>query len=136
MESMHICIMFAVKLFVMHPIVQKLHKESLSAQIKNPAIADFEVGDTINVHVKISEGNKERIQPFQGTVLQRRHRGSAGGTFTVRKLSGQVGVIRIFPFLSPRIEKIVCLRKGRVRRARLFYLRNLRGKAARVKERI
>ncbi len=97
---------------------------------------DFRPGDTVNVHVKIKEGNKERIQQFQGTVMQRRNRNSNGETFTVRKISNGVGVERIFPFLSPNIDKIELLRRGKVRRARLFYLRGRKGKAAKIKEKI
>ncbi|MCX6215234.1 50S ribosomal protein L19 [Spirosoma sp.] len=95
----------------------------------------FRAGDTVNVHVKIREGNKERIQVFTGTVIQRRNPSSAGETFTVRKVSNGVGVERIFPVLSPNIDKIEVVRLGKVRRARLFYLRGRQGKAARVKER-
>lgn len=97
-------------------------------------IPDFAPGDTVNVHVKIREGNKERIQQFKGTVIQRRHPNTNGETFSVRKISSGVGVERIFPILSPNIQKIEVLRKGKVRRARLFYLRNKMGKAAKVKE--
>jgi len=96
---------------------------------------DFQAGDTINVHVKISEGNKERVQQFQGTVIQRKNANSSGETFTVRKISNGVGVERIFPLLSPSIDKIELIRRGKVRRARLFYLRGRQGKAARIKER-
>jgi len=95
---------------------------------------DFKAGDTINVHVKIREGNKERIQQFQGTVLQRRHPNSNGETFTVRKVSNGIGIERVFPLLSPNISKIEVIRRGSVRRARLFYLRGRQGKAARIKE--
>jgi large subunit ribosomal protein L19 len=95
----------------------------------------FQSGDTVNVHVKIREGNKERIQIFTGTVIQRRNPSSGGETFTVRKISNGVGVERIFPVLSPNIDKIEIVRMGKVRRARLFYLRGRQGKAARVKER-
>ncbi|MFW5700040.1 MAG: 50S ribosomal protein L19 [Bacteroidota bacterium] len=93
----------------------------------------FKAGDTITVHYKIREGNKERIQPFQGVVIQRRGTG-ATETFTVRKISGNIGVERIFPIQSPFIEKIELNRRGAVRRARIFYLRALRGKKARIKE--
>ncbi len=97
---------------------------------------DFGPGDTVNVHVKISEGNKERIQQFQGTVIQRRSKGSLGETFTVRKVSNGVGIERIFPIASPAIEKIDLVRKGKVRRARIFYLRGRKGKSARIKEKL
>ncbi|WP_020530955.1 50S ribosomal protein L19 [Flexithrix dorotheae] len=96
---------------------------------------EFGPGDTINVHVRISEGNKERIQQFQGTVLQKRNKGGNGETFTVRKISNGIGVERIFPLISPSIAKIEVIRKGKVRRARLFYLRGKYGKAAKVRER-
>ncbi|WP_080240768.1 50S ribosomal protein L19 [Spirosoma rigui] len=98
-------------------------------------LPSFRSGDTVNVHVKIREGNKERIQIFTGTVIQRRNPSSGGETFTVRKISNGVGVERIFPTLSPNIDKIEIVRMGKVRRARLFYLRGRQGKAARVKER-
>ncbi len=104
------------------------------ARERRNAFPDFQPGDTINVHVKIREGTKERIQQFQGTVIQRRNSGSAGETFTVRKVSNGVGVERIFPIASPSIEKIERIRQGMVRRARLFYLRGRMGKAARIKE--
>ena len=96
----------------------------------------FGPGDTVNVHYKIKEGNKERIQQFQGTVMQIRNKSSNGETFTVRKISSGVAVERIFPLLTPNIEKVEVIRKGKVRRARLFYLRGRKGKAARIKERI
>ena len=92
----------------------------------------FRVGDTVRVHTKISEGDKERIQIFEGVVIRRR-RGHLSSTFTVRKVSYGVGVERIFPVYSPRIDKIEIIASGQVRRARLFYLRELQGKAARLK---
>jgi len=95
----------------------------------------FKPGDTINVHVKIKEGNKERVQQFQGTVIQRRGIGS-GETFTVRKVSNGVGVERIFPIVSPSIDKIDVVKEGSVRRAKLYYLRGKQGKAARIKEKV
>jgi len=94
---------------------------------------EFKAGDTITVHYKIKEGNKERIQNFRGVVLQRRGSGQ-NESFTVRKMSSGVGVERIFPLNSPFIEAIDINKKGRVRRARIFYLRNLTGKKARIKE--
>ena len=96
----------------------------------------FGSGDTINVHYKIKEGSKERIQQFQGVVLQIKNRNSSGETFTVRKISNGIAVERIFPSGSPNIDKIEVLRKGKVRRAKLYYLRNLKGKAARIKDKI
>ncbi len=94
---------------------------------------EFKAGDTITVHYKIKEGNKERIQNYRGVVLQRKGTGGTE-TFTVRKISGGVGVERIFPMNSPFIEEIELNKKGRVRRARIFYLRDLTGKKARIKE--
>ena len=88
----------------------------------------------MNIHVKFKEGNKERIQQYQGVVIQRRNPNSNGETFTVRKISNGIGVERIFPVLSPSIDKIEVIRRGAVRRARLFYLREAKGKAARIKE--
>lgn len=106
-------------------------QETMNEKKEWPA---FQAGDNVTVHYKIKEGNKERIQPFQGVVIQRRGHG-ATEMFTVRKISGNVGVERIFPVNSPFIEKIVLNRRGLVRRARIFYLRKLRGKKARIKER-
>jgi len=96
-------------------------------------IPDFQAGDTVAVHAKVREGNKERIQIFEGVVIKRKG-GGVNSTFTVRKISNGVGVERIFPVHSPNIEKIVRLRSGKVRRAKLYYLRELRGKAARITE--
>jgi len=94
---------------------------------------EFKAGDTITVHYKIVEGNKERIQQYRGVVLQK-HGIGASATFTVRKMSGNVGVERIFPFSSPFIDKIELNKHGRVRRAKIFYLRGLTGKKARIQE--
>jgi len=101
---------------------------------RRDAFPAFQAGDTVNIHLKIIEGSKERIQVFSGTVIQRRNVGGSGETFTVRKVSNGVGVERIIPILSPSIDKIELVRRGKVRRARLFYLRGKQGKAARVKE--
>ncbi len=97
-------------------------------------IPEFRVGDTVRVHTKISEGDKERIQIFEGVVI-RKKRGQVNTTFTVRKMSYGVGVERIFPLYSPRIDKIEVVSSGKVKRARLFYLRELQGKAARLQNR-
>ena len=97
---------------------------------------DFAAGDTINVHIKIKEGNKERIQQFQGTVLQRKNPGTNGETFTLRKISDSIAVEKIMPIFSPSIDKIELVRKGKVRRARIFYLRDRKGKSAKIKERL
>lgn len=110
----------------------ELIKQVEAAYLKKD-VPDFKAGDNVTVHYKIKEGNKERIQLFQGTVIQRRNAGLSE-TFTVRKVSGGVGVERIFPVHSPNIEQIVLNRRGKVRRARLFYLRGLSGKQARIKE--
>jgi large subunit ribosomal protein L19 len=98
-------------------------------------LPDFEPGDTVNVHLRVVEGEKERIQQFEGVVLSMNGSGS-GRTFTVRKVSGGIGVERIFPLHSPRIAQIDVERRGRVRRSKLYYLRDLSGKAARIKERV
>lgn len=97
---------------------------------------EFAPGDTINVYVKIREGNKERLQQFMGTVMQIKNANSNGETFTVRKVSNGIGIERIFPLLSPIIDKIEVIRKGKVRRARLFYLRGRKGKKAKIKEKL
>ena len=94
----------------------------------------FSSGDTITVHYKIKEGNKERIQQYRGVVIQRKGGNSNTATFTVRKMSGEVGVERIFPLASPFIEKIEVNKYGKVRRARIFYFRDLTGKKARIAE--
>lgn len=99
----------------------------------NSEIPEFKAGDTITVHYKIKEGNKERIQQFQGVVIQRRGSG-ATETFTIRKISSGIGVERIIPLNSPFIEKITVNKQGSVRRARIFYLRDRKGKSARIKE--
>ena len=101
--------------------------------ITGKTFPDFKAGDTVNVHYKIREGVKERIQQYQGIVLQRRNAGLSE-TFTVRKISNGVGVERIFPLYSANIDKIELLSRGKVRRARLFYLRDAKGKNAKVKE--
>lgn len=109
-------------------ILNQIAKEQLKNNI--PA---FKPGDTVRVHVKIIEGTRERIQVFEGVVIKRRG-ADISETFTVRKISYGVGVERTFPIHSPKIDKIEVLRRGRVRRAKLYYLRNLTGKAARIKE--
>ena len=108
--------------------IAEIEKEQLKSDIP-----DFRVGDTVRVHYKIVEGDKDRIQIFQGVVLKR-HRAGARSTFTVRKVSFNVGVERVFLTHSPRIDKVEIVSRGVVRRARLFYLRDLQGKAARVRD--
>ena len=108
--------------------IEQLEKENIRLDLPS-----FGAGDTVKVHVKIKEGEKERIQAFQGVVISKR-RGSSHATFTVRKVSYGIGVERIFPMHSPIINKIEILTRGRVRRAKIYYLRKLRGKAARIRE--
>lgn len=109
-------------------------KEIENNLVEMTEMPDFKAGDTVTVHYKIREGSKERIQQFQGIVLQRRGNGVTA-TFTVRKISGGMGVERIFPVASPSIDKIDINKKGVVRRARIFYQRKRTGKATRIKER-
>jgi large subunit ribosomal protein L19 len=111
-------------------LIRLIEEEQMRSDV--PA---FRPGDTIRVHVRIREGNRERVQPFEGVVIARKGGGSHE-TMTVRRVSYGVGVERTFMIHSPRIEKIEVLRRGKVRRAKLYYLRNLRGKAARIKERV
>ena len=110
-----------------------LLKAAESAFVKDTQYPEFKAGDTITVHYKIREGNKERIQQFRGVVLQRRGSGISA-TFMVRKMSGNIGVERIFPIASPFIENIEVNKRGHVRRARIFYLRERTGKKARIQE--
>jgi len=112
----------------------KLVEQELAS--KRTDILSFKAGDTINVHVKIREGAKERVQQFQGVVLYRRGKGTNGETFSVRKVSNGVGVERIFPLLSPAIDKIEFIKAGKVRKAKLYYMRGRQGKAARIKEKL
>ena len=109
-------------------IIKMLEDEQLRNDLPN-----FNVGDTVQVHYKVIEGTRERIQVYEGTVIKIQG-GGARETFTVRRLSYGVGVERTFPMHSPRIEKLVVTRKGKVRRAKLYYLRDRQGKAAKVKE--
>jgi large subunit ribosomal protein L19 len=106
----------------------------LEREMRRLDLPDFGPGDTVRVHVKIKEGEKERIQAFQGVVISKRG-GVASATFTVRKVSYGVGVERIFPTNSPIIDRVEVISLGRVRRSKIYYLRKLRGKAARIKER-
>ncbi|MFC4404600.1 50S ribosomal protein L19 [Gracilibacillus xinjiangensis] len=112
--------------------MQKLIEEITKDQLRTD-LPEFRPGDTVKVHVKVVEGNRERIQVFEGVVIKRQN-GGISETFTVRKISYGVGVERTFPVHSPRLAKIEISRRGKVRRAKLYYLRNLRGKAARIKE--
>ena len=111
-----------------HKLIEAVTKSQLRTDIPS-----FRPGDTLKVHVRIIEGNRERIQVFEGVVIKRRG-GGVSETFTVRKISSGVGVERTFPVHTPKIEKIEVKRRGKVRRAKLYYLRSLRGKAARIPE--
>ncbi len=108
-------------------VIQRLEQEHMRLDLPK-----FKAGDTVKVHLRIIEGEKERIQVFQGTVM-RIKRGATNATFTVRKISDGIGVERIFPFHTPFIERVEVVSEGKVRRSRLYYLRGLRGKAARIK---
>ena len=108
-------------------IIDVIEKEGMRADV-----ADFNVGDTVKVFVKVVEGDKERLQGYEGVVIARKN-GSIRETFTVRKISFGVGVERIFPVHSPRIDHVEIIRKGKVRRAKLYYVRELTGKAAKIK---
>lgn len=108
--------------------IRSVEREALRTDIP-----DFKAGDTVRVHVKVREGEKERIQVFQGVVVARKH-GGIRETITVRKISGGVGVERIFPLHSPILDKIERVSEGKVRRAKLYYLRSLKGKKARIEE--
>jgi len=111
-----------------HPKIEALHTQTTQKRL-----VDFRVGDTVRVHYKVVEGDKERIQVFQGQVIRQRAQG-IGSTFTVRKVSYNVGVERIFPLHSPRIDKVEVVSRGVVRRSKLYFLRGLQGKAARLKD--
>ncbi|MBG9983765.1 50S ribosomal protein L19 [Aerococcaceae bacterium DSM 111022] len=112
-----------------NPLIAKITE----SQLRND-VPDFRPGDTVRVHALIVEGERERVQLFEGLVIKRRGQGISE-TYTVRKISSGVGVERTFPVHSPRVAKLEVLRKGKVRRAKLYYIRNLSGKAARIKER-
>ena len=107
--------------------------EQISARKMKESVPEFSIGDTVRVDVRVVEGSRERVQAFQGTVIQRRGAGIRE-SFTVRKVSQGVGVERIFPLHSPNVSTIKVIRRGKVRRAKLFYLRKLKGKAARIAE--
>ena len=112
----------------MSNIIEKIEQENMRYDMP-----DFRSGDTVKVHIRIIEGNKERVQIFQGVVIRYR-KGNMGASFTVRKVSHGVGVEKTFALHSPRLEKVEIVSRGKVRRSRLYYLRKLRGKAARIKE--
>lgn len=112
----------------MSEIIRSIEREQLRTD--RP---DFRVGDTVRVYVKVVEGSRERLQAFEGTVMAKRN-GSIRETFTVRRVSYGIGVERTFPLHSPRVDRIEVIRRGKVRRAKLYYLRGLSGKAAKIKE--
>lgn len=113
----------------MSEIIRSLEKEQLRADMPK-----FDVGDTVCVYVKVVEGTRERLQAFEGTVIAKRN-GGVRETFTVRRVASGIGVERTFPIHSPRVDRVVVVRRGKVRRAKLYYIRNLQGKAAKIKER-
>ncbi len=109
-------------------LINQVEKDYLKEQVPS-----FSPGDTVRVHLKVTEGSRERIQVFEGVVIKRRGSG-LGESFTVRRISYGVGVERVFPLHSPKVERVEVMRRGRVRRAKIYYVRGLRGKAARIKE--
>jgi large subunit ribosomal protein L19 len=115
-------------------VLQELEREQVEARTKDRPTPDFAPGDTVRVNVKVVEGSRERIQAFEGVCIARKNRG-INSAFTVRKISYGEGVERIFPLYSPQIASIEVVRRGRVRRAKLYYLRGRRGKSARIQER-
>ena len=116
-------------------IIEDFENTQIKGLIKNKKVAQFHPGDTVRVNVKVREGARERIQAFEGVCIGRRNRGLSS-TFTVRKISFGEGVERVFPIFSPSVDSVVLVRSGSVRRAKLYYLRNLTGKKARIVERI
>jgi large subunit ribosomal protein L19 len=114
--------------------IQKLEQEHIEKLTAERGVPDFRAGDTLKVHVKVVEGTRERIQVFEGVCIAR-NSGGINANFTVRKISYGEGVERVFPLYSPRIDKIELVRQGVVRRSKLYYLRELRGKKARIRER-
>lgn len=115
-------------------IIEKLEKQEIARVAGEKQIPEFQAGDTLRIDVKVREGGRERIQAFEGVCIARAHKG-VNSNFTVRKISYGEGVERVFPLYSPNVDNITVVRRGKVRRAKLYYLRELRGKAARIKER-
>ena len=115
-------------------IIQQLEQEQIAKLTASRGVPEFSPGDTVKVNVKVVEGSRERVQAYEGVVIARRNAG-VSSSFTVRKISYGEGVERVFPLYSPRIESIELIRKGDVRRAKLYYLRDRRGKSARISER-
>ncbi len=116
-------------------IIDQINNEEISRVTEGKEIPAFDAGDTLRVHVKVKEGDRERVQAFEGVCIARSNGRDINASFTVRKISYGEGVERIFPLYSPRLDSIEVVRRGAVRRAKLYYLRNLRGKSARIKER-
>lgn len=115
-------------------VIQQIEQQQVAALTQSRQIPDFRPGDTVRVNVRVIEGNRERVQAFEGVCIARRNR-SVNSSFTVRKISYGEGVERVFPLYSPRIDSIDVVRHGKVRRAKLYYLRGRRGKSARIAER-
>ena len=115
-------------------IIEQLEKEQIEARTPEGGLPTFQAGDTVRVNVKVVEGERERIQAFEGVCIARSN-GGLNSSFTVRKLSYGEGVERVFPLYSPRIDSIEVIRRGKVRRSKLYYLRGRTGKSARIKER-
>jgi len=116
-------------------IIDQLEAEQIAAATEGKTIPTFRPGDTLKVNVKVIEGTRERIQAFEGVCIARNHKG-ANASFTVRKISYNEGVERVFPLYSPRIDSIEVIRRGKVRRSKLYYLRDRRGKSARIAEKV
>jgi large subunit ribosomal protein L19 len=114
-------------------MIQKIEKEQMVQLLAKRAVPEFSPGDTLRVHVKVKEGQRERTQAYEGVCIARKNAG-VNSSFTVRKISFGEGVERVFPLFAPIIDKVEIVRKGRVRRAKLYYLRDLRGRAARITE--
>lgn len=129
--SKPLIILSATKFKILEHVMEKI--KQLEKEMMRMDLPEFIPGDTVKVHVKIKEGEKERIQAFQGVVISKR-KGTSKASFTVRKVSYGIGVERVFPLHSPIIDKVEVITKGKVRRAKIYYLRKLRGKAARIKE--
>lgn len=115
-------------------IVDQIGQAEIARLTEGKTVPTFDIGDTVRVNVKVVEGTRERVQAYEGVVIAR-HNNGVSSSFTVRKISYGEGVERVFPLYSPRVESIDVVRKGRVRRAKLYYMRALRGKAARIRER-
>jgi large subunit ribosomal protein L19 len=118
----------------MSKLLDKINNATMNKLSEGKTVPEFSAGDTLKVHVKVSEGNRDRIQAYEGVCIARKGNG-VNGSFTVRKISYGEGVERVFPLFSNRIDKIEVMRRGRVRRAKLYYLRDRQGKAARIFER-